>query len=180
GGGGRRLGRRTWADVFQRQIKREGAAHVGRTAQLDFAAEKVRQLAADGKSQPGAAVFAAGAGVGLHKRLENDFLLFLGNADAGVGDFEGHHRRRLLEHGVPGVPAALNLRNVQAHAALRGELKCVRKQVLENLLQSFGVSGDAASKIGVETDLERELPRLGLVPERTRYHVEKVRERDLL
>ena len=110
-GGGRRLGRRARADVFQRQIEREGAAHVRRTAQLDFAAEKVRQLAADGKPQPGAAVFAAGAGVGLHERLENDLLVLLRNADAGVGDFEGHHRRRLLEHRVPGAPAALDLRN---------------------------------------------------------------------
>ena len=39
------------ADIFQRQIEHEGAALAGRAAQLDFAAEQVRQLAADGEAQ---------------------------------------------------------------------------------------------------------------------------------
>jgi len=93
--------------------------------------------------------------------------------------FERHDRRRLPEHRVPGAPAALDLRNAQPHAAFRGELERVRQQVLENLLQALGVGVDAASEIGVETDLERKLPRLGLVPERTCDHVEQVRERDV-
>jgi hypothetical protein len=53
-------------------------------AQADFAAEQVRQLAADGQAQAGAAVFAAGAGVGLLERLEDELLLFRRDADAGV------------------------------------------------------------------------------------------------
>ena len=75
---------------------------------MDFAAEKVRQLAADREAQTGAAVFAAGAGVGLHERFENDLLFFRGNADAGIGDLERHHRRGLLEHRMLRAPAALN------------------------------------------------------------------------
>ena len=93
-------------DVVQRQVEREGAAHAGRAAQLDLAAEQVRQLAADREAKAGAAVFAAGAGVGLLERLEDDLLLLRRDADAGVGDLEGHHRRRLLEHRMLGAPAA--------------------------------------------------------------------------
>ena len=38
-------------DVLQRQIEREGAADARRAAQLDFAAEQVGQLAADGEAR---------------------------------------------------------------------------------------------------------------------------------
>ena len=70
--------------------------------------------------------------------------------------------------------------HVEAHAALRGELERVRQQVLEHLLQALGVGDDAAAEIGIEMDLERQLPVVGLVPERPRHHVEQVREVDIL
>ena len=57
--------------------------------QLDLAAEQVRELAADREAKTGAAVLAAGAGIGLLERLEDDLLLLERNADAGVGDLEG-------------------------------------------------------------------------------------------
>ena len=65
----------------------------GRAAQLDLAAEQVGQLAADREAEAGAAVLAAGAGVGLLEGLEDDLLLLERDADAGVGDLEGDHRR---------------------------------------------------------------------------------------
>ena len=92
---------------------------------MDFAAEEVRQLAADRETQAGAAVFAAGAGVGLHEGLENDLLLLRRDADAGVGDLERHHRRGLPEHRMLLAPASLDGQDGQAHAALRGELERV-------------------------------------------------------
>jgi len=46
------------------------------------------------------------------------------------------------------APAAERHRHVKADAALRRELESVREQVLEHLLQAFGVGGDAAPKIG--------------------------------
>ena len=49
------------ADVFHRQIEHEGRAFARRAVQLDFAAEQVRQFAADGEAEAGAAVLAAGA-----------------------------------------------------------------------------------------------------------------------
>jgi hypothetical protein len=55
---------------------------------------------------------------------------------------------------VVGVPAALHFGDLQPHAALRGEFEGVRKQVLENLLQTLGIGGEAASEIRIEADLE--------------------------
>ena len=66
----------------------------GRAAQLDFAAQQVGQFAADRQAQAGAAVLAAGAGIGLLEGLEDDSLLFRRDADAGVGHLERHHRSR--------------------------------------------------------------------------------------
>ncbi len=57
--------------------------------QPDLAAEQRRELAADREAEAGAAVLAAGAGVGLLERLEDQPLLLRRDADAGVGDLEG-------------------------------------------------------------------------------------------
>ena len=147
---------------------------------MDLAAEQVRELAADRETQAGSSVLSAGAGVGLHEGLEDDLLLLGRNADAGVGDLEGDHRGCLLEHRVLRAPAALRAGDVEPHAALRGELEGVGQQVLEHLLQALRVGRDGASQIGIEIDLERQLPRFGLVPERTRDHVDEIGEDDLL
>ena len=46
------------------------------------------------RPETGAAVLAAGAGVGLLEGLEDDLLLLGRDADAGVGDLERDHDRR--------------------------------------------------------------------------------------
>ena len=120
--------------IFQRQIKHEGRALAGRAAQMDFAAEQACEFAADGQAEAGAAVFAAGAGVRLLERLEDQFLFLQGNADPGVGHLEGDDGGRVIEDRVLGAPAADGGRDVQLHAAFRGELERVRQQVLQNLL----------------------------------------------
>ena len=102
---------------------------------MDFAAEQAGQLAADGETEAGAAVLAAGRGIGLLEGLEDDLLLLRRNADAGVGHFEGHHRRRLAQHRVSGAPAAERRGDIEPDAALSGEFEGVRQQVLEHLLQ---------------------------------------------
>ena len=72
----------------QRQIKRERASFAERTGESDFPAQQRRQFARNGQTQTRAAVFAAGAGVGLLKRLEDQLLFFRRDADAGVADFK--------------------------------------------------------------------------------------------
>ena len=121
---------------------------------MDFAAEQAGQLAADGKTKAGAAIFAAGRGIGLLECLEDDLLLLLRNADAGVGDFESDDSGGLIEHRMIAAPAADGGVDAKPNAALGGELECVRQQVLEHLLQPFGVGGDAAAEIGIDVDLE--------------------------
>ncbi len=60
-GGGGRAGRHRRAGIFQRQIKREGAALAGGAVQMDFAAEQTCEFAADGQAEARAAIFSAGA-----------------------------------------------------------------------------------------------------------------------
>ena len=62
-------------DIFYRQIERERAALSGRAASWISPPSRIRQFAADGKAQAGAAIFAARAGVGLLEGLKDDLLL---------------------------------------------------------------------------------------------------------
>jgi hypothetical protein len=118
------------AHVFERQVEGERAAHAHRAAQLDLAAEQIRELAADGETEARAAVLSRGAGVGLLERLEDDLLLFDGDADVGVGDFERDDRSRLTEDRMLGRLTSGRGGDVEAHAAVLGELESVREQVL--------------------------------------------------
>ena len=68
-------------------------------ADLQLAAEQAGDLAADRQAEAGAAIFAAGGAVGLLERLEDQLLLVLGDADAGVGDRD---RDRLV--GIAAAP----------------------------------------------------------------------------
>ena len=114
---------------------------------MDFAAEQAREFAADGETEAGAAIFAAGAGIRLLERLEDQLLLFQGDADAGIGHLEGDDGRRVVEDRMLGAPAADGGRDGQLHAALGGELEGVRQQVLQHLLQPLGVGHHAAGEI---------------------------------
>src|SRR5262245_62155670 len=86
-----------WANIGMGQIEHKRAARAGRAAQLDFAAEQVREFPADRQPKPGPAILAAGAGVGLLEGFKDDLLLFKRNSDARVGNLEGHHGRRSFE-----------------------------------------------------------------------------------
>src|SRR5262245_33621600 len=101
-----RTNRDGWSGIFQRQVQRERAAFAGRAAQVNLATEQVREFAADRKAKARAAVFAAGAGIGLLERLEDELLLLKGNTDAGVGDLECDHRRSGVEDWMVDAPAA--------------------------------------------------------------------------
>ena len=90
--------------------------------QLDFAAEKHRQFAADGKTQARAAVFAGGSGVRLLESLEDQSLLLRSDADAGVGYGEGHHLLSHTQHRVIEAPALCRETDANFHLAVRSEL----------------------------------------------------------
>ncbi len=66
--------------------KAEGGALTVFALHPDLAAHHVDQFFADGQSQPGAAVFAGGGGVGLGKGLKQFAGLFFGQPDTGVSD----------------------------------------------------------------------------------------------
>src|ERR1700682_517399 len=81
-----------WPDVSLWQVQRESAAFGRGAAQLNFAAQQACQFAADGQTQPGASVLAAGAGICLLKCLEDDSLFFVRNSNSRVRYFEGNDR----------------------------------------------------------------------------------------
>ena len=70
----------------------------GRAGQLDFAAEQRGQFTADGETQTGSAVFAAGAGIGLLEGFEDELLLFRRNADSGIADRNGNRAQADAKH----------------------------------------------------------------------------------
>src|SRR5207249_1248236 len=143
-----------WSRISDWQIKRKCAADVGRTPKLDFAAQQVRQLAADRKPQAGAAVFAAGACVCLLERLENDFLFFRRDTDAGVGHLEGDDALGLTENQMGRCPAYRRSGNLELDATAISKLECIREEILEHLLQPLGVGDEAAPERRIEIDVE--------------------------
>src|SRR6186713_503247 len=151
--------------VRERQIQGEGTAAAGDTAQAYFAAQQVSQLTADGESQSRATVFTRRTGVRLLKRLEDDSLLLLRNADTRVADGELHHRRRLAERRVIGCPTAHRDTDMQAYTAAVRKLERVGQEVLQHLQQALGVGRNRASQARVEIRSEGQLAGIRLVPE---------------
>src|SRR5437870_4335651 len=82
----------------------------------------------------GAAVLAAGAAVGLLERLEDDLLLVVLDADAGVAHGERDDRRGAVQRLVLRAPAVRHHADGKRHLAALGELEGVGEQVLEHLL----------------------------------------------
>ena len=121
--------------IFQGQIEGEDAALARRALKVNFSAQQVRQLAADRKTKAGAAIFPAGACVGLLKCLEDQLLFFQRNADPGIGHLKGDHGGRLIEDRMLGTPAANRGRYAHTYAAVGGELERIRQQILQHLLQ---------------------------------------------
>ena len=112
--------------------------------------------------------------------LEDDALFIESNPDAGVGNLEGHDRRRSAENRMIFAPSFLGDRHGQPDRTVLGELECVRQQILEHLLQTLGVRYQAAGKVWIGLHLKSELAVLRFVPEGTGNHFEQIGEQDFL
>jgi len=137
----------------------------------------VRQFARDCQTQAGSAVLACRAGIGLLERFEDDALFFRGNADSGVADRELDHRLRLTEHRMIAAPATRRHADVQSHAAVIGEFKRVRQQILQDLHQPLVVRSNGTTEVRVEAGAEGKLAVLGLMAEVALQRFLEVRER---
>src|SRR5690606_25543965 len=162
------------------QIQGEGAARAGLALQLQLAAEELRELAADREPEPGAAVLAGRARVGLLKRLEYDLLLVERDADAGVDDLERDHALRAVEDRVPRRPAVPRRAHAEPDAPFGRELERVRQQVLHDLEQPLRVGIDRVVERRIDFGAEMQSARLGLVRERALERIAEVRERKFL
>src|SRR4029077_10764718 len=94
-------------NVGLRQIKREDTPLSDGAAKLDFTAQETGQLAAYCKAESSAAVFAAGSGVGLLKRLENNSLFLWRDTNSAVGNFKRDDRRGAAQNWMIFAPATV-------------------------------------------------------------------------
>src|SRR5450432_266453 len=78
------------------------------------------------------------------------------------------------------TPAAVGDRYRQTHASLFGELKGVRQQVFEHLLQTFRVGYQTTSEMWIGLYLEAKPAILGLMTERAGNHIEQAGEEHFL
>ena len=139
-----------WAGVCQRQIQGERAPFAKDTGQPNLTTEQCRQFAADGEPEPGAAVLAACASIGLLERLEYDPLLFWGDPDAGVGNLNGDDMRRAVEHGMIGVPALCGGLDLHRdHTPWAVNLKALDSRFLMICCRRFGSVLNARGRAGL-------------------------------
>ena len=94
---------------------------------------------ADREAKASAAILATGTGIGLLESFKNKPLIFIGDADTGIGDLEPHYDRCLPKHWMTAAPIASSARDFEAHAAPFGKFESVGQEVFQDLLQSLGV-----------------------------------------
>ena len=163
--------------IDDREVEGEGAPLAGRALDPDLAAEEPGDLPADREAEAGAAVLAAGAGVGLLEGLEDDAVLVRGDADAGVADGEGDHGAGGVEDLVVRVPPAGGERRLERHRPPLGELEGVGEQVLEHLLQPLAVGLERGRQRRVDVDLELETLEVGHLAEGAVHELPHLAER---
>ena len=145
--------------------QREGAALSRIARELDFSAEQLCQLLADGKTETGSAELARRTGIGLLESLEDELLLLRRDANAGIFHREGSDLFCLAEHRMIIRPAGA--RQLGAHGDMTAGRKLHRigKQVLENLLEPLGITMNGMWQVTREVDVEWQPLRLGHVAE---------------
>jgi len=108
--------------------RREGASRPRSAHQANLATSSRAFFTSDGQPKTRAAVFAAGASIGLLECLENDLLFVRGNADARVGLRKRPGRFGMRQGFVVRTPALVCRRDLQRDFALLGELKGIGEQ----------------------------------------------------
>src|SRR3954470_16071441 len=127
---------------LQGNVQGKGRPFTGLRSNLQLAAEEAGDFTADRKTKPRAAIFAAGRSIGLLESFENQLLLVLRNADAGVGDGDLYCPACSSKSEVRRAPTALRRADGQSDTALRGELESVREEVEHDLLEPLLVGPD--------------------------------------
>ena len=143
-----------------------------RAFDLDVAAQKPRDFAADGQAQTGSAVTSAGGSVGLLKGFENQFLLGRCDADSGIGN-------RKRNNAILARAAAFVQLNVEADAAFFGELQRVGKQVFQDLLQTPEIRTHRRRRAGMQRDRKVQAFLRGNRLKRAHQLVAHIQQRDV-
>ncbi len=112
----------------------EGGANTFSTIKTNLAAHHFTKLLGDGESQPRAAIFARGSGIGLREFLEQFRLRFLGNTNAGIFDRHLNHRLVFV------FDVAGNLLHSQQHTTFLGEFDGIADEVGDELADTRRVA----------------------------------------
>ena len=181
-GGAGRPRRRGRAHIFERQVEREGATHCPARCADGFrrraGSTSSRLIARPRPVPPYLRLVLASACWNASKMI---FCFSERDADAGVGDLERHHRRRLLRapdgSGLQPPTAADTFRRTPPCAV---NLKAFDSRFLSTCCSRLESVVMLRPRLGSRWTSNDELPRLRLVAERPRDHVEQVGEEDLL
>ncbi len=142
------------ARVVQGQIQGKHTAFAVHAGQPDLTAQQGSQLTADGKPQTGPPVFARGAGIRLLESFKDQTLLVWRDANAGVFHRERNHLLGGAQHWVVCGPPPCGKAYPHFHLTLGRELHRIGQQVLQNLLQTLGVTVHGARQVVREVDVE--------------------------
>ena len=152
------LGLHRHLHVRERQVQRERAALPRLALDADLAAEEARELAADRQAEPCSAVATRGGAVGLLEGLEDELLLVLRDAEAGVLDRECDHVFGRIRERRRRVSLSRRRQvDVKRDAALVGELEGIAEQVTENLQDALAVGFQRDGDVGVDVEVEVDL-----------------------
>ncbi|MNM68093.1 hypothetical protein D3C81_796430 [compost metagenome] len=131
-------------DHFQAQPEAEAAAQADLADHAQAAVHHLAEVPADRQAQAGAADGVLMA-VGLVERLEQAFLLRLGNTHAGIG-----HLPLQLHLAI----AAFQHLQAQHHPTEIGELQGIAEQVVENLPDPRRVATQQARQVGIQAGVK--------------------------
>ena len=135
GPGGRAAGLRQ----RELQVKPEVSPLAGFAVAMDFPAHQRNQVAADGESQPGAAIAAGGGAVRLGEGRKDARLLVQRQPDAGVDDMKAQ---------AGPLVGRLADRNTKRDAARVGKFNGVADQVQQYLLDAIRIANDHRRQVG--------------------------------
>ena len=153
-----RLGLRPHGRHGKIQLAPENGALARLALHPDLAAHHQDKLADNGQPQAGAAILSGGGAVGLGKALEQVFLLFRGNADAGITHFNAQHH--------PGSKGG-QTPHPNPHLALMGELDGVGHEIGQHLPHPGRVAKKHLGQLGIDLGNQSDTLGLGLAVEQS-------------
>ncbi len=135
-------------NIFQGQVECAGEEESGTltevTLKADVATKYFGQLAADGETKTGTAIFPGGEGGRLGETVEDDLLFLFGDTYSIVRDRKEKLCLRVFF-------------DKNLHGAIPGEFQTVASEINKDLPEACGVAAKAGRDIGVDINGEADI-----------------------